>query len=61
MTWFLMLFNGRWRKHTKLCGIPYLIMVDLSGNKLSWIWKALDVAYEDVVGDDVFHFTSSIE
>ena len=32
--WFLMLFNGRWRKHTKFCGIPYV-----SGKRLSQIWK----------------------
>ena len=34
-----MLFQGQWQKYTKLCGIPYLIVIDLSGNKLSWIWK----------------------
>lgn len=26
-------------KHTKLCKIPYLTMVDLSNNKLSWFGK----------------------
>ena len=37
MIWFLMLFNGQWREHTKFCGTPYLTMVDLSGNRLSRI------------------------
>ena len=33
------LFNGPWRKHTKLCGIPYFTTIELSDNGPSWIWK----------------------
>ena len=43
MTWFLMLCNGQWRKHTKLCGVPSLNMVDLSGNGPFMTWIKLQM------------------
>ena len=61
--YFLMLFNGWWRKHIELRGIPHMTMIDLSGDKLSRIRKKPpNIAYEDVLKefDNVWYFKGLI-
>ena len=63
MIYFLMLFNGWWRKHIELRGIPHMTMIDLSGDKLSRIRKKPpNIAYEDVLKefDNVWYFKGLI-